>query len=53
MTALEFGAKGAKLVIADRSRAGLEATASNIIGEGGQATWVVADVTSLDQVSEI
>lgn len=51
VTAMEFGAKGAKLVIADRSRAGLEATSSEIMSRGGQVVWMVADVSSIDNVS--
>ncbi len=53
VTAMEFGAKGAKLVIADRSRAGLEATSSEIMSRGGQVVWVVADVTSTEQVRKL
>lgn len=53
VTAMEFGAKGAKLVIADRSRAGLEATSSEIMSRGGQVVWMVADVTSTEQVNKL
>ena len=52
-TALRFAAEGAKVVAAARSEAGLRSLVEQIRADGGEATAVVADVTSLAQVQSV
>lgn len=51
--ALQFGSRGAKVVVAARSQPGLESLVEEIRGLGGEATAVVADVTIFEQVKAI
>jgi NAD(P)-dependent dehydrogenase (short-subunit alcohol dehydrogenase family) len=52
-TALRFAKRGAKVVLAARSEAGLRALEEEIRGLGGQATSVVADVSEFEQVETV
>jgi NAD(P)-dependent dehydrogenase (short-subunit alcohol dehydrogenase family) len=52
-TALRFAKKGAKVVLAARSEAGLRSLEEEIRGLGGQATSVVADVSEFEQVETV
>ena len=52
-TALRFAKRGAKVVLAARSEAGLRALEDEIRGLGGQATSVVADVSEFEQVETV
>jgi NAD(P)-dependent dehydrogenase (short-subunit alcohol dehydrogenase family) len=51
--ALQFGSRGAKVVVAARSQPGLESLVEEIRSLGGDATAVVADVTDFEQVKAI
>ncbi|WP_026732565.1 SDR family oxidoreductase [Fischerella sp. PCC 9605] len=51
--ALQFGSRGAKVVVAARSQPGLESLVAEIQKMGGEATAVVADVTVFEQVKAI
>ena len=51
--ALQFGSRGAKVVVAARSQPGLESLVEEIRGLGGEASAVVADVTIFEQVKAI
>ncbi len=52
-TALKFASRGAKLVVAARSEAGLVSLVEEIKRSGGEATYVVADVSDFEQVKAI
>ena len=52
-TARRAAAKGARVVLAARSGAALDAIAADIVREGGQAVAVGADVGKREQVEEI
>jgi NAD(P)-dependent dehydrogenase (short-subunit alcohol dehydrogenase family) len=52
-TALRFIKRGAKVVLAARSGAGLRFLEEEIRGLGGQATSVVADVSEFEQVETV
>jgi NAD(P)-dependent dehydrogenase (short-subunit alcohol dehydrogenase family) len=52
-TALQFAARGAKLVVAARSQSGLDSLVQEIRSQGGQAVAVTADVTDFEQVKAI
>ena len=52
-TALRFAQRGAKLVVAARSEAGLQSLVDEIRGEGGEAVAVPANVTNLEQVKAV
>jgi NAD(P)-dependent dehydrogenase (short-subunit alcohol dehydrogenase family) len=52
-TALRFAKKGAKVVLAARSEAGLRSLEHEIRGLGSQATSVVADVSEFEQVETV
>ena len=52
-TALRFAKRGAKVVLAARSEAGLRSLEEEISGLGGQATSVVADVSEFEQVETV
>jgi len=52
-TALRFAKRGAKVVLAARSEAGLHSLEDEIRGLGGQATSVVADVSEFEQVETV
>jgi NAD(P)-dependent dehydrogenase (short-subunit alcohol dehydrogenase family) len=49
-SALQFAARGAKVVVAARSEPGLASLVAEIEGAGGQATCAVCDVTDFAQV---
>src|SRR4051794_36188361 len=49
-TALAFAKSGAKIVVVDRDSAGGEATAGIIRQQGGEATFIAADVTKAADV---
>ena len=53
LTALEFAAKGAKVVVSARSQEGLETLVKEIQSQGGEAVAVVADVKNFEQVKAI
>lgn len=52
-TALQFAARGAKLVVSARSKTGLETLVEEIRSRGGEAVAVPADVTNFEQVQAI
>lgn len=52
-TALKFARQGAKVVVSARSQPGLESLVDEIRQAGGDAVYVVADVTDLEQVKAI
>ncbi len=52
-TALQFAARGAKLVVSARSKTGLETLVEEIQSRGGEAVAVPADVTNFEQVQAI
>lgn len=52
-TAIRFARKGAQVVVAARSEPGLTSLVDEIRHSGGEATAVVADVSSFDQVKAI
>lgn len=51
--ALQFANRGAKVVVAARSELGLQSLVDEIQKMGGDATYVVADVTVFDEVKAI
>ncbi|TAN34619.1 SDR family oxidoreductase [bacterium] len=51
--ARRYAAAGAAVVLAGRGREALEETAGAIQSAGGQAEWVVADVTSVQDVDAV
>ena len=51
--ALRFAERGAKVVVAARSKGGLDSLVGEIRRRGGEATAVVADVADFDQVKEV
>jgi NAD(P)-dependent dehydrogenase (short-subunit alcohol dehydrogenase family) len=53
ITALKFAQKGAKVVVASRSESGLMSLVEEIRLAGGDAHYVVADVSVLEQVQAI
>lgn len=52
-SALQFAARGAKLVVSARSKAGLETLVDEIQSRGGEAIAVPADVSNFEQVQAI
>jgi NAD(P)-dependent dehydrogenase (short-subunit alcohol dehydrogenase family) len=52
-TALRFAKRGAKLVVAARSEAGLRTLQNEIRGLGGETRAVVADVSEFEQVEAV
>jgi NAD(P)-dependent dehydrogenase (short-subunit alcohol dehydrogenase family) len=52
-TALRFAKRGAKVVVAARSEAGLRSLEDEIRGLGGEARAVVADVSEFEQVEAV
>ena len=52
-TALRFGRRGAKVVVAARSEPGLQTLVDEIRAEGGAATAIVADGTDFEQVKAV
>ncbi len=52
-TALQFGKRGAKLVVSARSESKLAPLVDEIRGFGGEVTAVVADVTVFEQVKAV
>ena len=53
LTALRFAKDGAKVVVAARSESGLKSLVQEIQNFGGQATYIVADVSDFEQVKAI
>ncbi len=53
LTALQFAAQGAKVVVSARSEAGLKTLVEEIQHQGGEAVAVSADVTNFEQVKAI
>jgi NAD(P)-dependent dehydrogenase (short-subunit alcohol dehydrogenase family) len=53
VTALEFAKRRAKLVVSSRSEAKLKSLVEEIRSFGGEATYIVADVGSFEQVKAI
>jgi NAD(P)-dependent dehydrogenase (short-subunit alcohol dehydrogenase family) len=53
LTALQFAAKGAKVVVSARSQAGIETLVKEIQALGGEAVGVIADVKYFEQVKAI
>ncbi len=51
--ALKFASKGAKVVVAARSEPGLASLVNEIQTSGGEATYIVADVSDFEQVKAI
>lgn len=51
--ALKFASKGAKVVVAARSQPGLASLVDEIQKSGGEATYIVADVSDFEQVKAI
>jgi NAD(P)-dependent dehydrogenase (short-subunit alcohol dehydrogenase family) len=52
-TALQFAQRGARVVVAARSEAGLVSLTEEIKRSGGEVTYVVADVSDFQQVKAI
>jgi NAD(P)-dependent dehydrogenase (short-subunit alcohol dehydrogenase family) len=52
-TALQFAARGAKLVVSARGKAGLETLVEEIRAQGGEVVAVPADVSNFEQVQAI
>jgi len=52
-TAIQFAARGAKLVVSARSEPGLDSLVDEIRQMGGEAIAVPADVTNFEQVKAI
>lgn len=52
-TALKFASRGAKVVVSARSEAGLASLVDEIRRVGGEATYIVADVSDFAQVKAI
>jgi NAD(P)-dependent dehydrogenase (short-subunit alcohol dehydrogenase family) len=52
-TALKFAKQGAKVVVSARSESGLASLVDEIRGYGGEATYIVADVSNFEQVKAI
>lgn len=53
LTALKFAERGAKVVVAARSEPGLASLVEEIQNSGGEATYIVADVSDFEQVKAI
>ncbi len=52
-TALQFGKRGAKVVVAARGQAGLDSLVEDIEQSGGEALAVVADAAEFEQVEKV
>lgn len=52
-TALRFAARGAKVVVSARSESGLASLVDEIQKAGGEATYIIADVSDFQQVKAI
>ncbi len=52
-TAIEFAKKGAKVVVTARNEEGLKSLVDEIQGNGGDATYIVADVTVFEQMKAV
>lgn len=52
-TAIRLGKRGAKVVVSARSESGLVSLVDEIKREGGEATYIVADVSDFEQVKAI
>jgi NAD(P)-dependent dehydrogenase (short-subunit alcohol dehydrogenase family) len=53
LTAQKFAKRGAKVVVSARSEAGLKSLVDEIQGFGGEATYIIADVSNFEQVKAI
>jgi NAD(P)-dependent dehydrogenase (short-subunit alcohol dehydrogenase family) len=53
LTALKFAKRGAKVVVSARSESGLKSLVDEIQGLGGEATYILADVSNFEQVKAI
>ncbi|MEJ7700482.1 MAG: SDR family NAD(P)-dependent oxidoreductase [Pyrinomonadaceae bacterium] len=53
LAALEFGRKGAKVVVSARSEEGLKSLVAEIEADGGEAFYVVADAADFEQVKSV
>ncbi|NMG21828.1 SDR family oxidoreductase [Brasilonema bromeliae] len=53
ITALKFAMRGAKVVVAARSEQGLKSLVDEIRGNGGEARYVIADVSEFEQIKAI
>jgi NAD(P)-dependent dehydrogenase (short-subunit alcohol dehydrogenase family) len=51
--ALRFAKRGARVVVSARNEEGLNSLVQEILGRGGEATAVVAEVTDFDQVKAV
>ncbi|MGL5835182.1 MAG: SDR family oxidoreductase [Waterburya sp.] len=51
--ALQFAQRGARVIVAARSEAGLLSLTEEIKGAGGEATYITADVSNFQQVNAI
>ena len=51
--ALRFTRRGAKVVVAARSRAGLSSLVNEIGRSGGESSWVIADAADFKQVEQV
>src|SRR5215218_7817550 len=52
-SALRFARKGARVVVSARGEDGLASLVEEIRGDGGEATYVVADTSQFDQVEAV
>lgn len=52
-TALEIAGNGARVVVAARNEDGLQTLVTEIANRGGEATYVVAEVTELEQIEYV
>ena len=53
LTALEFARAKAKVVVAARDEAALQSLVGEIAAEGGEAIYVVADVSHYEQIENV
>lgn len=53
LTALKFAQKGAKVMVSARSEAGLKSLVKEIYQFGGEAEYIVADVSEIEQVKAV
>ncbi|WP_269533105.1 beta-ketoacyl-ACP reductase [Chitinimonas sp. BJYL2] len=50
-TALRFGKEGARVVVCDLNRAGIDQVVSEIVGQGGEAVGHVVNVTDMAEIN--
>ncbi len=51
--AVEYARRGARLLLSDRDAEGLDQTRARIVDQGGEASAIVADLSSLDAVDRL